>query len=72
MSKKINVICVDGVPICTVRGKKSTSEVIAKLSGCENSISDGRINKVVEELLHRKEFIDEQKNIHKRSDYGNG
>ena len=46
MSKRVNVICVDGVPVCTVRGKKSTSDIIAKLSGYDVNICDGRINKI--------------------------
>lgn len=55
MSKKTNVICVDGVPICTAREKKSTSEIIAKLSGYDISVCDGRINKLSERLLRKEE-----------------
>lgn len=52
MSKRINVICVDGIPFCTVRGKKSTSDIVAKLSGYDVDIIDGRIDKLAEQLLN--------------------
>ena len=52
MSKRINVICVDGIPFCTVRGKKSTSDIVAKLSGYDVDIIDGRIDKSAEQLLN--------------------
>lgn len=32
MSKNVNVICVDGIPVCTARGNKTTSNIVAKLS----------------------------------------
>lgn len=46
MSKKVNVICVDGIPVCTARGGKITSDIIAKLSGYDIEIKDGRINRL--------------------------
>lgn len=46
MSKKVNVICVDGIPVCTARGSKTTSDIVAKLSGYDIDIKDGRINKL--------------------------
>ena len=49
MSKKVNVICVDGVPVCTVRGNKITSDIVAKLSGYDIEIKDGRIDQLVKE-----------------------
>ena len=52
MSKRINVICVDGIPFCTARGKKSTSDIVAKLSGYDVDIIDGRIDKLAEQLLN--------------------
>lgn len=48
MSKRVNVICVDGVPVCTARGKKTTSDIIAKLSGYDVEIKDGRVNKLID------------------------
>lgn len=51
MSKRVNVICVDGVPVCTVRGKKTTGDIIAKLSGYDVEIKDGRIDKLKGENL---------------------
>ena len=49
MSKNVNVICVDGVPVCTVRGNKITSDIVAKLSGYDIEIKDGKINRLVKE-----------------------
>ena len=48
MSKRVNVICVDGIPVCTARGKKTTSDIVAKLSGYDVDIGDGRINKLID------------------------
>lgn len=50
MSKRITVICVDGIPICAVRGKKSCSDIIAKLQGYEVTVIDGRIDKLIEQM----------------------
>lgn len=46
MSKHVNVICVNGIPVCTARGKRTTSEIVSKLMGYEVEVSDGRINKL--------------------------
>lgn len=44
LSKRVNVICVDGVPVCTARGKKITDRIVASLSGYDvDDINDGRI-----------------------------
>lgn len=48
MSKRVNVICVDGIPVCTARGSKTTSDIVAKLSGYDVKIKDGRINRLIE------------------------
>jgi len=48
MSKQANVICVDGIPVCTARGKKTTSDIVAKLSGYDVEINDGRISKIID------------------------
>lgn len=50
MSKNVNVITYKDIPICTARGKKTTSEIIAKLIGYDIEILDGRINKKIEKL----------------------
>lgn len=49
-SKMINVICVNEKPICTVRGKKSTSDIISKLSGYDIRVIDGRIEKLINKM----------------------
>lgn len=51
MSKKVNVIMVDGRPICTCRGNYTTQSIIAKLQGYEIKIEDGRISKLINTLL---------------------
>lgn len=53
MSKMITVICVNDKPICTVRGKKSTSDIIARLSGYDAPIIDGRIQRIVDKELNK-------------------
>lgn len=48
MSKNVNVICVNGIPVCTARGRKTTNDIVAKLCGYDVEIKDGRINKLGE------------------------
>nr|DAO73281.1 MAG TPA: protein of unknown function (DUF3330) [Caudoviricetes sp.] len=49
LSKRVNVICVDGIPVCTARGKKITDRIVALLSGYDvDDINDGRISKLAE------------------------
>lgn len=48
MSKKVNVIMVDGKPLCTCRGNYTTQTIIAKLQGYDVDIKDGRIVKLIE------------------------
>lgn len=51
MSKRVNVICVDGIPFCTARGRKTTSDIIAKLSGYDVDINDGKIKKKLDSII---------------------
>jgi len=53
-SKYVNVILVNNIPICTVRGNKSTSDIIAFLQGYETDIKDGKIKKILELLKEEK------------------
>ena len=48
MSKKVNVIIVDGKPLCTCRGNYTTQIILAKLQGYDVDIKDGRIVKLIE------------------------
>lgn len=49
LSKRVNVICVDGIPVCTARSKKITDRIVALLSGYDvDDINDGRISKLAE------------------------
>lgn len=50
MSKRITVLCVDGRPICTVRGKEALAKMITRLNGYDVSCGDGRIDKVIDEV----------------------
>lgn len=50
MSKKVNVIIVDGQPLCTCRGNYTTQLIIAKLQGYDVDVKDGRINKLIMSL----------------------
>ena len=50
MSKKVNVIVVDGKPLCTCRGDRTTQSIIARLQGYDVEIKDGRILKLIEEV----------------------
>lgn len=47
MSKRVNVIMVDGKPFCTCRGKRTTANVIAKLQGYNIELTDKRIERMV-------------------------
>jgi len=53
-SKYVNVILVNNIPICTVRGNKSTSNIIAFLQSYETDIKDGKIKKILELLKEEK------------------
>lgn len=55
MSKMITVVCVDGIPICTVRGKKSCADIVAKLQGYDVKVIDGRIDRLIEQMQKGKE-----------------
>ncbi len=48
MSKNVNVIMVDGNPLCTCRGNRTTQSIVAKLQGYDVEIKDGRILKLIE------------------------
>ena len=50
MSKKVNVIMVDGKPLCTCRGNYTTQTIIAKLQGYDVDIKDGRIVNLIERV----------------------
>lgn len=54
MSKKVNVIMVDGQPLCTCRGNYTTQLVIAKLQGYDVDVKDGKINKLIMSLMEHK------------------
>lgn len=55
MSKMITVVCVDGIPICTVRGKKACADIVTKLQGYDVKIIDGRIDRLIEQMQKEKD-----------------
>lgn len=50
-ARNVYVICVDDVPLCTVRGYKSKNAIITKLNGYDIDITDGRIDKLIKQKL---------------------
>lgn len=46
MSKKVNVIMVDGIPICTCRGERTTNNILAILQGYTVELDDKRIERI--------------------------
>lgn len=51
MSKKVNVIIVNGKPLCTCRGSRITQSILAKLEGYDTDIKDGRIDKLINGVM---------------------
>lgn len=49
-AKRVNVICVDDVPVCTCRGKLTTSKIIARLSGQDSQLNDERLAKIIDSI----------------------
>jgi hypothetical protein len=54
MSKNVNVIMVDGKPICTCRGAETTAIITATLEGYPMNVLDGRIAKKIMEVRNDK------------------
>ena len=50
-SKKTTVVCVDGIPVVAVRGKKELSKVISYLSGYDIDISEGSVKRELDKCL---------------------
>ncbi len=55
MSKKVNVIMINGKPLCTCRGNRITQSILAKIQGYGTDIKDERINKLVSAAIEREE-----------------
>lgn len=53
-STKKNVIMVDGEPICVVAGEKNTADIIAYLNGYNRPINDGKIKKILDNVMAEK------------------
>ena len=49
-SKPVNVISVDGKPVCTCRGKESTSKIVARLQGYDIPLGDIKFQKYIDGL----------------------
>ncbi len=50
-ARRVNVICVNGIPLCTTVGQKSTNAIITKLNGYDIDIIDGRIDRLIKQKL---------------------
>ena len=53
-SKPTTIICVDGEPIVSVRGKKEISKIVSYLSGYDVVISDGFVKRALDKCLEKK------------------
>lgn len=42
------VVCIDGQPICIVKGKKTLSNILAYIQGYEVEVKDGKIKKIID------------------------
>ena len=49
-SKYTNIILVDNIPVCSVRGKKSTSNIIAFIQGYDVELQDKKLQKELEKV----------------------
>lgn len=45
------VISVDGIPICMTKADKRASEIIAYLNGYDANIADGKIKKILDNII---------------------
>lgn len=45
-----NILMVDGVPVCIVRGTKSLNDCISYLMNCNPSLKDGKVMKLFDKL----------------------
>ena len=59
-SKMIFVVCVEGIPFCTVRGKNALNRIIQRLNGIDVQFEDKRIefecDKLIKELRSLKTY----------------
>ena len=54
MSKKVNIIMVNGKPLCTCRGNRITQSILAKLQGYGTDIKDGRIDRIINDVIEEE------------------
>lgn len=55
MSKKVNIIMVNGKPLCTCRGNRITQSILAKLQGYGTDIKDGRIDRIINTVIEEED-----------------
>ena len=49
-SKYTNIILINDIPVCSVRGRKSTSSIIAYIQGYDVELNDEKLKKQLEKV----------------------
>lgn len=52
-SKPTNVICIDGKPIVSVRGKEMTGKILAYLSGYDVELIDKAVKRILDKVKEK-------------------
>lgn len=50
-SKKVTVICVDGKPFCTARGKNTIAKIIQRLNGFNADLIDKALESEIDNFI---------------------
>lgn len=50
-SKKVTVICVDGKPFCTARGKNCIAKIIQRLNGFNADLNDKALEAEIDDYI---------------------
>ena len=50
-SKKVTVICVDGKPFCTARGKNTIAKIVQRLNGFDANLADKTLENEIDNFI---------------------
>ena len=50
-SRKVTVICVDGKPFCTARGKNCIAKIIQRLNGINADLNDKALEAEIDDYI---------------------
>lgn len=50
-SRKVTVICVDGKPFCTARGKNCIAKIIQRLNGFNADLNDKALEAEIDDYI---------------------